>query len=478
MRRPSRRPWVALLALLGAALLIGGLLAEPLAIGVDILIHRNDRALALPPHPAPISRAEADLQDLQDLRRLPDFDRSFSPQAKTAFLAGVDALTARAGTFSDADFEMDVSRLVALAGNGHTTVSLTERASRFGRAPVRLAWFAEGLYIVRAAGSAIDLLGAHVVAIDGRTAEQALAAVAPYISGTAERARADGAPLLESPALLQVVWPDTDGRHLVLTIDGPDGAIERSLAESPPMRDPLASQPIYAITLARLDPGWRGAIGPAQQIPMSLRAPERVAYAERLAPDSLYIRINANANDRFGRLSDQLATIAAAKPPGRPAAGWRWIALDLRFNDGGDELKTMAFTRALPDMLAPDGAVWVLTGNATFSAAIITAARVRHFLGARAHIVGETAGDRDRFWTDGGPRLILPNSGIEIAHAEFLHDWVHGCRSVALCYPYQWIYGVASGDLSPDPVIAWRFSDYIQGRDTVIDRVRALAGAQ
>jgi hypothetical protein len=278
-------------------------------------------------------------------------------------------------------------------------------------------------------------------------------------------------PLLESPQLLQVVWPDTDGTHLGVAVAPASGAAsERQVAALPPARDPLAAQPIRTITDG-LAEGWRTVLDGAPQIPLALREPERVAFSAPLDGGGLYVRINANGDDANGPLQSQLARIA----DGRPTDGWSRIVLDLRFNDGGDELKTAAFTRALPRLLATRGQLWILMDNATFSAAIITAARAKVFVGARAHIVGERAGDRGRFWTDGGPPLALRNSGIAIGHAYFLQDWTNGCRSVRYCLPTQFIYGVAAGDLDPEITIGWRFADYAAGRDTVLERVMELS---
>ena len=160
------------------------------------------------------------MQDVADLRLLPDLDRSFSPTARAAFAQGVSALESRVGTLTAPEFEMAVARLAALAGNAHTTVNKVQRASSFGRVPVRFAWFADGLYVVRAIAPADRLLGRRVLSIDGRPAVQALADLQPYISGTAELARADSPPILESPALLQAIWPDTDGMHLTIGLEG------------------------------------------------------------------------------------------------------------------------------------------------------------------------------------------------------------------------------------------------------------------
>ncbi len=440
--------------------------AEPATLIARLYLDRAQPALSLPVRPAPRDEAEARRQDIADLRLLPKYDRSFDPTSLRAWSRFLEELDRNAASLSPAAFEMAVSRAVALASNAHTTVNKTQRVGGFGRVPLRFAWFADGLYVVRTAGPAERLLGRHVVSIDGRTIDSVLADLGPYISGTAERARDDSPPLMECPALLRVVWPDTDGRHLTIGLD--DGAAE-TVEALPPAPDPFAAQPIMAMGPGAGD-GWKAVLDAAPAIPLSLRAPGRVAYAAPLDNAGLYLRNNANGNDAFGPLAIQLAAIAARKPPG----GWRWVVLDLRFNDGGDELKTMAFTKSLPDLLTPDGQVWILVGNATFSAAIITTARVKYFLGARAHIVGEPMGDRNPFWTDGGPPLVLRNSGIAIHHAYFKQDWVSGCHAVDLCNPLQFLYGVAAGDLSPELTVGWSFADYAAGRDTVLERVEAL----
>lgn len=462
---PSLKRVHILLALLVATLTVG-LLAAPASTILQIYLSRLMPAVPLPAHSQPGTPAEGRLQDVADLSLLPHYDRSFSPDARLAFARGVDALKGQAATLSDAAFEMAVSRLVALAGNAHTTVDKAQRVRAFGRVPLRFAWFAEGLYVVRARGEGEGLLGRRVIAIDGRPITQAVADLRPYLSGTAERAREDSLPLLECPALLQVVWPDTDGRTLGIVLD--DGLAEQ-IAALPPAPDPLASRPIFEITQADIGEAWRTVLDSVPEIPLSLRAPARVAYSAPLDNDGLYVRINVNEDDINGPLSDQLAQIVSRKPP----HGWRCVVLDLRFNDGGNERKTMALSGGLRDLLRPDGDLWILTGNATFSAAIITAARAKYFAGPRAHIIGEAVGDRNPFWTDGGAPFVLRNSGIVIGHAYLRQDWVNGCRT-SDCNPLQFIYGVAAGDLTQEITVGWSFSDYAAGRDTVMERIRAL----
>jgi hypothetical protein len=449
-----------------AAILLAIPFAEPVFYVLGTVLNRPGNAVPLPSRPTPRDPVEARRQDVADLSLLPNYDRSFSPEAKAAFRQGVEALDAKAGALSDVAFEMAVSRLVALAGNAHTTVNRVQRAGAVGRAPLRFAWFADGLYVVRAKAPAENLLGRHVLSIDGRPIEQAVAALRPYLSGTVEHARADSPPVLECPALLQAVWPDTDGIHLAVGLD--DGVVEQVTAVAP-APDPFALRPVMVVGPGTSD-GWTTVLGHLPDLPLSLREPERMEFSAPLERSGIYIRINGDEDDDNGPLATQLAAIGAAKPIG----GWRWIVLDLRFNHGGFEMKTMDFTRSLSRLLIPDGSLWILAGNTTFSAAIITAARAKYFLGPRAHIVGETMGDRNPFWTDGGPPLVLRHSGIAIGHAYFKQDWANGCYEPTRCNPLQWLYGVAAGDLSPEVTVGWSFADYAAGRDTVLERALAL----
>jgi hypothetical protein len=412
---------------------------------------------SLPSHAPPRDQADADRQDLADLGLLMQLDRSFDPDARRAFEDGRAALASQAGSLSRAAVWMGISRLVALAGNGHTRLAKGQLASQFGHASLSFAFFADGLYVVRAATPFEDLLGTRVLAIDERPVEAAFADVRPYVSGTPEHARAQAPSILRSPPLLKAVWPDTDGRTLRLRLETGSGRpIERSLAGS----DGARSE-------AELG-AWPSVIARQPKGPCSLVEPERVVLTRALQDGGLYIRLSSTLDDANGPLDHQLAQVLAQAP----ATGWRRVVLDLRFNAGGDYTKTVDFTRDLPRHIAADGRLWLLVGNDTFSAGIVTLARAKYFAGDRARIVGERVGDRDRFWAERGQSLRLRNSGIVVDYATALHDWVNGCRSPARCFWLNFFHGVAAGDLAPETVIGWRFADFAAGRDTLLDWVK------
>lgn len=411
-------------------------------------------------YPTPRSQAETDLQDLADLEQLLVLDRSFSLSESDAFREGLADLRTKAGTLSPEKFEMAVARLAALSVNGHTAIDPRELMVRFTRAPLDLAWFEEGLFIVGAAPSATDLLRSRVLAIANHRVDEAFAALRPFISGTDERARAMAPRYLTSPAILQTVWPEADPDNLLLLLETIDGhVIERMI---PAVRFEAPNRRVYA-------KDWKYLLDGKSEVAPSLLEPRRNLLRQELENDGLYIRLNAMADDDNGPLEDQLASVLDGAPPG----GWRWIVVDLRSNNGGNYLKGVSFTRALPDALARDGRLWLLTGNETFSAAIVTLARAKHFVGARAHIVGERVGDSDEFWAEQGQPLVLGHSKIALFYATGRHDWVNGCYAIG-CFWINFFYQVAPGDLTPEIEMRWRFSDYAQGRDTVLEHVRSL----
>lgn len=442
-------------------ILIAGVLVAGLVAGFawrgewligSILRARFSPEVALPDRPAPRDRSEASRQDLDDLAKLVDYDRSFSPERRTAFLQGIEELRPRAGALEPAAFDLAVAKLVVLSGNGHTSAQLNSRLGRYGVSAVRMAWFEEGLFVIASADSAPDALARKVVAIDGHPVEEAFAAIRPYLSGTDEHARIAAAGFIfDCPAFLHVLWPDADGNTLTLTLaeEGGRSSDWDFMAQAPDQSEPLRWLP-SAEPFAHLYGGQAADL-----------------YTMPFGHEGVYVRMNKVWGSDKSPLPAQLAAFAAAAPPG----GWKWMILDLRFNGGGDYTQTLGFTRKLPDLLAKDGKLWLLTGNDTFSAAIVTLARAKYFAGSRAHIVGEKVGDRDIFWGETGKPFVLRNSGLGISYATGMHDWVHGCHDITKCFWLNYIFGVAAGDLSPEREVKWRFSDFLAGRDTVIDAV-------
>ena len=468
---PRRHKALRILLAMGVAI---GVLAALLGMVWYAFVARFQPDPVIAEMPKAKDRAEAMRQDLTVLARLLDYDRSFSADARMRFEVERQRLMDSAETLTPQALEMQVSRLVALAANGHTTVG--RRLRRINRVPIRLAWFAEGLFVVRADPEHARLVGTRVASINGKTPEELLTALTAYVSGPAEHAKSTSPFFLESPYALAGVWPEMSVESATYVLQPEAGAANTVTlagagynAKAPyvdPSRD-LAPQP-----LENEGAPWANLLT-MRELPLVLRDPDASVYVKKLDDDAgLYIHISNVMGDERGELSTQLAAILDAIKP----ASLRYAILDMRFDGGGDYTNTLGFTKELPKRIAPDGKLFILTDNTTFSAAIVTTARAKYFGGSRAVILGERVGDRERFWAEGGKAIELPNSRIHIYFATGYHDWNDGCgwKDLGRCFWVNIPFDVPAGSLSPKQSTPWRFADYRAGVDTVLEEALKL----
>jgi hypothetical protein len=457
--------WAAMLGV--AALALWGLKWAAVS-AYNTRFHQVPEKVALP---RPATPAEAMHQDLQVLAQLTTLDRSFSPEALQRFDRERAQLDARVAKLSREEFEMQVSKLVAIAGNGHTSV--VRRSRRLNQVPLRFAWFAEGLFVTRAKEPFAALLGDEVLAIDGHPVRQVSAALRPFLSGTSDWAQAVDPLMLQSPAALRGIGIAGDANMARYTLRKPSGeTIAVGVPAEPAGSDKAYTDPArnYSPEAAPESPAaWRSALASAN-LPLVLRDPDASVYVQPLdGGKGLYVHMVDIMGDARGSLERQLANIVDAIEPG----SLRYAILDLRLDGGGNYLETLAFTKELPRRVAPDGQVFILTDHATFSAAVVTLARAKYFAGSRGVILGEHAGDREQFWAESAALLELPNSKIFVNYATGYHDWANGCgfADLSRCFWLNFAYDVPAGSLAPAADIAWRFGDYTEGVDTVMREV-------
>jgi len=150
------------------------------------------------------------------------------------------------------------------------------------------------------------------------------------------------------------------------------------------------------------------------------------------------------------------------------------VILDLRYDDGGDYVNTYGFARQLPTLIPPAGRIFLLTGPATFSAGISTAAFVKRAGQARVVILGEAVGDRLQFFSEGG-WACLPHYPLCVAYETGKHDYQHACTDWQVCFWLNYFFQFRVSTLDPDEVIPLSFKDWRAGIDPVLDRAMTLA---
>ncbi|AZO80911.1 hypothetical protein B5U98_04755 [Bosea sp. Tri-39] len=461
--------------MIAAALLV--LIAAPLAVILYPTLKSYPKASVS----VAASPRDRNLQDLAHLRRLPEVERSFTAENRAAFERAVAAIEPRAGGLDRAGLAMAAAMAVALADNGHTNVLGLAGDYGFNAVPIRLGWFADGLFVIAADEERRALLGGQVLGVNGRAIAALVEALRSYVGGPANLSREFVPNFLISPALLHAA-------SLGETADG--GAFEIRLAEGSAVSVDLAAEAAKHPPLAaqlwpkrNLSPAaeaarpvrWRHVLD-GVALPAYLSRPDTNYWHDYPAADLLYLQINRVADQAPIGASRYLSDILdeAAKKPIRNAI------VDLRLNRGGDYTLTADFARRLPQLLPTNGKLFILTSANTFSAAISTAAMLKHFAGTRAVLVGEPVGDRSQFWGEGGLTL-LPNAKIAIRYTTAFHDWEHGCglSQITTCFLLNYLYGVPAGSLQPAVTSAPNFADYAAGKDPVmVEVMRQLATGQ
>lgn len=465
-QRSRRRRWLGLFA---AAMGLLALVAIPLAIILYPTLKPYPKASS----PAALSQRDRNLQDLAHLRHLPEVERSFTAKTRAAFDEAIAAIELRAGALDRASLAMAAAKAVALADNGHTNVLGLAGDYGFNAMPIRLGWFTDGLFVIAADEDRRPLLGGQVLGVKGHAIAALVEALRPYVGGPANLAREFVPNFLISPELLHAAGlakTANDSTFEIRLADGRTDLVELAAeaAKHPPLSGQLwPKRNLSPISQATQPRGWRHALD-GVALPACLSRPDTNYWHDYPVADLLYLQINRVADQAPVGASRYLSDMLdeAAKKPIRNAI------VDLRFNRGGDYTLTTDFTRRLPQLLPPNGKLFILTSANTFSAAISTAARLKHFAGTRAVLVGEAMGDRSQFWGEGGLTL-LPNAKIAVRYTTAFHDWEHGCSpsQVATCFLLNYLYGVPAGPLQPIVTIAPSFADYAAGKDPVMSEV-------
>ena len=298
-------------------------------------------------------------------------DRAYSEQARAEAETRLAALEGQVGSVSQAYFELELARIVALADNGHTAYFPGPRSRRFNRiTDVRLSPMGETFYVLRASPANADLLGAQLVAIDGRSAAQVRDAARTLAGGVPGWRDRNAAYLLESPEQMHALGVIASAERASYRFRLANGrAVTRRFTPEPASPDRVRANSerwFYPQLMEEEGENWRALLAP-EQAPWALQEPGR-PFRMRDAPeiDAFVIEMRQNTSSEDTDIAEfMLDSLEAARTSGR-----RNIVLDMRMNGGGDLNNTRAWVRRLPRVVP--GRVFVLTSPWTFSAAIST----------------------------------------------------------------------------------------------------------
>jgi hypothetical protein len=415
------------------------------------------------------SDTEGRRADLTTFRRyFFEVDSSYSAVDRAAATSRLARLEAEAAGLTAAQFELELARIVALADNGHTNSPAGLRSRRYTRIPLRLVPLGGNFYVARADTAHADLLGARLVAIDGKPISEVRAAGHTLWGGTPAWRDRHLPFLLESPEQMQVLGVANDATSATYRFELRNGrSMDRRITAAPPdpQRDASGtSRWLYPDPLDSDRDAWRH-VAALNRMPWAFQEVTRV-FRTRMAPelDGMVVQLRTNVDGPGQSISEFLQTTSDDIRRVRP----RNLVLDLRTNGGGDLNNTRDFVQSLPTLVP--GRIFVLTSPWTFSAAISTTGYLKQAGGDRVTIVGEMVGDRLEFWAEG--RLVhLPNSGAAMSYSTQRHDYKTGCRPYSDCHGSVVRNPIAVASLAPDIEAPITIESLIEGRDPGMEAI-------
>jgi hypothetical protein len=428
-------------------------------------------------YPAPESALQAQRQDLDYFAKAMALDRSFSPTARAAAKARVNALESLPAALPPPTLHVALMQVMAMADNGHSRTGATaDRGTLI--LPLRVTLFAEGLYVMRAAAPYRDLLGGRIESIDGQTIGQILPRLETLRGGTEGFRRQSAAQYIVMQDLLYGLGVATDPKASTWTVTLPDGRVVTRRLEAYPLHKgddlPGGDRWLSPEPAGGMEKSWIAYRPQSGEVPQTWWDFDRHF---RLFPAAgscaEVVRLQSIADADGQRIAPFLASTEAALRANPPCA----VIVDLRGDGGGDYTNTWHFAHALPRLVAPGGHIFILTDSLTFSAAITTAAFLKEAGGDRVAIIGEPIGDRLSFFSEGSA-ACLPNLKVCVYYQTGKHDYAHACNDWRECYWLNWLYPVRVKSLQPDIVVPLKFADWNAGRDAAYFTARRLAGAR
>lgn len=418
--------------------------------------------------------AEQKIEDLNILeRQYVARERAFDPAERAAAVALIAEMKGRAESLNDVDLYLGVLRVVALAGNAHSSGGYSRDATppTLGLPFIVASIDPDSLLVLRARPGFEDLAGAEVAAVEGRPTSEVMRALGQFFGGNdyrkaimaaglfRTRGMLHGAGLSASPDRVTLSFRDRSGRTFDRTIDYVSPPPIRGTAWWPSRWWSSESLPDDAST-------WTTAV-PVDRLPLYLRnANQYFQTADLPELQALYIQFWVNEAERgitpFVRRAD--AEITAKRP--------RNIIVDLRFDKGGDLRLNAELMRGLAGRVPEDGKVYLIIGRYTFSAGMVAAAIAAKAGGDKVVIVGEAPGDYLQFWSE-GDSVSLPNSHYAARYTDGYFDLVDGCTGEPGCHrensQFDFVIGQGRLDI-PAPMTA---EAYLAGRDPSMEAIAA-----
>ncbi len=388
--------------LFAGALLCLAFMAAPLSA-------QSSRSVAAALTPAEAEKWRADLRVLAT--EMPLRHRNlFHTVKREQFEAAVKSLDERIQTMTRNQVIVEFMRIVAMVKDGHTSVAglLWDPKIGFRSYPLSLYFFKDGLFVLTADREHADAVGARVVKIGSKSADEVYDAIKGLIFHDRDNEfglKASAPFAMVMPEVLQAlgIVEDMDKAQFVLEKNGKQMTVELS----PVMR---VSAPVHNTWDFVKPAGWADARDAAQApAPLWLKNVNDLFWYEYLADSkTVYVQFNGvmdKPEETFAAFTKRLFEFVDKNPVER-------FVLDLRWNGGGNNYlnKPLIVGLIKSKVDAPDKLFTIISRH-TFSAAQNLVNELEKY--TNTMFVGEPTGENVNFYGDSA-RIELPNSGLVV----------------------------------------------------------------
>jgi len=370
------------------------------------------------------------------------------PQAE--WEAAVKRLDERIPQLKRHQIIVELSKLVALIGDGHTCFhSFYSPEVGFRRYPVTFYYFSDGLYVRGADPRYANVVGGRVVKLGKASAEEAMKAAATVDGRDNEMwPKLTASWRLQTAEVVDALGLTDDMERTPLTVEKDGKQVTAMLTpEVVPEED---------VNSSLLPKGWVDARGDKKMLWQQDLA-NNFWYEYQPERRALYVQFNAVLNKEKGetlaQFFDQVFAFADTHDVDR-------MVLDMRNNGGGNNYLSPPIVKGImrSAKLNQRGKVYVIIGRHTFSAAQNTTNWLKKW--TDAIFVGEPTGASPNSFGDAVP-VKLPNSGL-LPYASTVW-W----QDVDERNPAKWV--------APDIAVEMSGEDYRRGVDPVLEATLTAA---
>ena len=330
--------------------------------------------------------------------------------SRERFDSAVTALDRRIPSLARHQVIVEMARVVALVGDGHTNIAPTRDPKiGFRTLPVRLYFFKDGLFLRAARRAQADLAGARVLQIGRASPEQAYAKVRELVGRDNEMDARFFAPfLLAMPEVLHALGIIDDMERVPMVIErgGRRSRVTLSPSGPAPMMPPDTDLSWWP------DSGWVDMRDSAPNpTPLWLRHDPAVHFRVEYIPERRlayvqYNKVGDMEGESIANFSRRLLALLDTADIDR-------LVLDLRLNRGGNGTLNAPLLLSLIKARKLDGPgkLFAVIGRSTFSAAQFMVNDLERY--TNAVFVGEPSGGKLNSYGD-SRKITLPHSGITV----------------------------------------------------------------